>query len=376
MKRAQLNLAAAAFVLPLFLATPAFAQIRIGQSIDLSGGSAEHGMAVLSGIKSYLDPINAAGGIQGRRIDLVTLDDGGNADRAAQNTRRLIERDKVLAIFSGIEGGPCVASMNVAVELRVPLVGCAAGAPDMRDPFNRYVFPVRAAHLTEFEIIVRLAKQFGRSRFAFMHSDSDNGRKHLANLSRVSQANGAEVVAAIALKSGAGALTPKQIAQEIVAKRAHAVLNHGSYSTYANVYRETKALDPAIQFYAVNSGAQQMVRLLGNDAAGIVFTQVVPLPWGVVPKVVNEYRAAMQRRAPNEELSFSSLEGYINARLLVAGLRLAGKNPTAEGLVAALENAGDMDLGGFVVRYSRTSREGSSFVDTVVARTDGRFRSH
>jgi ABC-type branched-subunit amino acid transport system substrate-binding protein len=365
------SLVALAFLLP----GAASAQVRIGQTLDLSGASAEHGKAVLTGIKAYLDPINAAGGIDGRRIELITLDDGGKADRAAQNTRALIERGAV-AIFSGIEGGPCVASMKVAVEQRVPLIGCAAGSPEIRDPFNRYVFPVRAAHLDEFDMIVKAAKQFGRTRIAFVHSDSDTGRRHLANVTRIAQAEGSELVAAIALKSGAEAQTPKQIAQQIFAQRAQAVINHGAYSTYAEIYREAKMLDSGLQFYAVNSGAQQMVRLLGEGAQGIVFTQVVPFPWGVVPSIVGEYRAAMKRQAPTEEVSFSSFEGYLNARLLVAGLKLAGKNPGPEGLVNALESAGEIDLGGFRVHYSRNSRVGSTFVDTVLARRDGRFRAH
>jgi ABC-type branched-subunit amino acid transport system substrate-binding protein len=362
--------------LALFASTAGIAQVRVGQTIDLTGGAAEHGKAVLAGIRAYLDPVNAAGGVNGRRIELVTLDDGGKAERASYNTRTLIDREGVVAIFSGIEGGPCVASMKVAVELKVPLIGCAAGSPDLRDPFNRYVFPLRAAHLEEFEVIVKAATQFGRTRIAFVHSDSDTGRRHLANVKRVALSQNAEVVAEVELKSGAGAPTPKQIAEQLVASRVQAVLNHGSYSSYAEIYREAKALDPEIQFYAVNSGAQQMVRMLGSGAQGMIFTQVVPFPWGVVPHVVNEYRTALKRHAPDQEVSFSSLEGYLNARLLVTALRLAGKNTTPDGIVNALETAGDIDLGGFRVQYSRTSRAGSSYVDTVLARRDGRFRSH
>jgi branched-chain amino acid transport system substrate-binding protein len=102
----------------------------------------------------------------------------------------------------------------------------------------------------------------------------------------------------------------------------------------------------------------------------------VPMPNAVTPPVVGEYRAAMKARAPNEELSFSSLEGYLNARLLVAAIRLAGKNPTPESIVSGLERAGRIDLGGFELRYSPTSHEGSSFVDSVFARRDGKFISH
>jgi ABC-type branched-subunit amino acid transport system substrate-binding protein len=359
----------------LFAQGKAMAQVRVGQTIDLTGGTAEHGKAVLSGIRAYLDPLNAAGGIDGRKVELITMDDGGKADVAAQNTRTLIERDKVVAVFSGIEGGPCVASMKIAVDLKVPLVACAAGSPDLRDPFNRYVFPMRAAHLTEFSVIARTAKQFGRPRLAFLYSDSENGRRHLANLKRVAQAEGAEVILEVPLRSGPDAFTPKQIADQIFSARAQAVLNHGGYSTYAEIYKEVRAIEPSIQFYAVNSGAQQMVRLLGPSAQGIVFTQVVPLPTGVTPVAVGEYRMAMKAHAPNEELSFSSLEGYLNARLLVAALRLAGKNPTPESVVNALERAGRIDLGGFDVRYSSTAHEGSSYVDTVLARRDGRFMS-
>lgn len=373
MRHSLLRRALAAALAGAFLALPAIAQIRVGQTIDLSGGSSEHGKAMLSGIRAYLGPLNGNGGIDGRRIELVTLDDNGKSDKAAQNTETLIAKERVVAVFSGIEGGPCTASMKVATERRVPLIACAAGAPELRDPFNRYSFPMRAGHLSEFEVIVKLAKQFGRARLGFVHADSGNGRQHLANLTRVGKENGVEVVAPIALKSGAEALTPKQIAEKLVAARAQAVINHGAYSTYAAIYSEAKRLDPSIQFYAVNSGAQQMVRLLGESAQGIVFTQVVPFPWGVTPPVVGEYKAAMKRHAPSEELSFSSLEGYLNAKLLVAALRLAGRNPTPEGLIAALERAGRIDLGGVIVNYSPDRHEGSQLVDTVFARRDGRF---
>ncbi len=359
--------------LALLLPLGCLAQVRIGQTIDLSGSSSEHGKAMVSGIRAFIDPLNAAGGIDGKRIEIVLLDDGGKSDRAALNTRELIERERVVAIFSGIEGGPCVASMKVAVESAVPLIGCAAGSPDFRDPFSRYVFPVRAEHLTEFQSILRMAREFGRTRFAFVHADSDNGRRHLANLTRVAAAEGSQVVVAAALGPKA---TPRELARQIVAGRAQAVINHGSYATYAEIYGEARKLDPTIQFYAVNSGAQQMVRLLGPSAEGIVFTQVVPLPWGATQPVVREYREAMKRFAPQEELSFSSLEGYINAKVLAQAIRRAGRNVTPDGIVRGLESAGEIDVGGFAVRYSKTAHTGSAFVDTVFTRRDGRFRAH
>lgn len=358
------------------LANPAIAQIRIGQTIDLSGSSAEHGNAVLKGVQAYLRQVNAAGGVQGQRIELITLDDGGKADKAAGNTRELIEKHQVIAIFSGIEGGPCVASLKVASELKVPQLACAAGSPELREPFNRYSFPVRAAHVSEFETIIKLAKPFGQNRWAFVHSDSDTGRKHLANVQRLCKEQGVELVAAIAVKSGDAAQTPEAIAKEILDSRANAVLNHGGYATYAKVFKTVHGQRKDVQFYAVNSGAQQMVRLLEQDAPGVIFTQVVPLPTVSFPRVVADYRISLAQLDANEKPSFSSLEGYLNARVLVAALRRAGPKPGSESLVRALEEVGTLEVDGFSVRFSRTSRTGSTFVDTVIARKGGGFRSH
>jgi branched-chain amino acid transport system substrate-binding protein len=363
-------------ILLSLVAPEARSQIRIGQTIDLSGSSAEHGTAVLKGVQAYLRQVNAAGGVNGQRIELITLDDGGKADKAAVNTRELVEKHQAIAIFSGIEGGPCVASLKVATELKVPQLACAAGAPELRDPFNRYSFPVRAAHLSEFETIIKLAKSFNQNRWAFVHSDSETGRKHLANVQRLCKENGVDLVAAIAVKSGDAAQTPESIAKEILASRANAVLNHGGYATYAKIFKALRAERKDVQFYAVNSGAQQMTRLLGEDAPGVVFTQVVPLPTVSFPRVIADYRAALAQLDAKELPSFSSLEGYLNARVLVAALRRAGPKPGSESLIRALEDAGTLDVDGFSVRYGKSSRIGSSFVDTVIARKGGGFRSH
>ncbi len=160
-------------------------RIVVGQTVALTGSIAEHGQAVVTGARAYIDGVNAAGGVGGRRIALVTLDDGGEASRAAENTRRLIDRDGVVAMFGGVEGGPCVASLKEASERGVPLIACMAGSPEMREPFNRYSFPVRAPHLEEFAKLLDVAKTYGFRKVAFLHADSDTGRKHLANVQRL-----------------------------------------------------------------------------------------------------------------------------------------------------------------------------------------------
>jgi len=345
--------------------------IVIGQTIALTGGLAEHGRAVQLGARAYLDKVNAAGGVHGRRILLTTLDDAGNAAKAAENTALLIDRENALAVFGGIEGGPCVASMRVASEKRVPLVACLAGSPEMREPFNRYVFPVRAAHYSEFERLIDLSIESGGRRIGFLHSDSETGRKHLANVRKLLARYKLDVAAAIAIPNDKP--DAKKIADQIVAGKLDVVFNHGSYALYGEIVKEMKTRGADTRFMAVNSGAQQMARTLGKDAHGIIFTQVVPFPWAATPPVVAEHKAALKAAAPNADPSFSSLEGFISAKVLVAGLQRASARLSREDLVAGLEQLGNHDVGGFGVVYGPASRTGSTLVDTVLATGTGRF---
>ena len=344
-------------------------RIVVGQTLALTGPIAEHGSAAATGARVLFESVNAAGGVHGRRIVVVAQDDGGDAKRAAENTRRLIEQEGVTAMFGGVEGGPCVASLKEAAALGAPLVGCMAGAPELREPFSAWSFPVRAPHFEEFAKLLDVAKTYGYRRVAFFHADSDTGRRHLANVQKLAAPRAIEVVAVVA-KSGA---TPESLAQAIGAANVDAVFNHGSYAVYADAIKAAKAAGIRPTFMAVNSGAAQMARLLGADAKGLIFTQVVPFPWSVAVPVVKEYQQALARHAAGTAPSFSGLEGYVSAKVLVAGLRAAGRDPTRERLQKALEGLGSIDLGGMTVRYGPSAHAGSTFVDTVIVASDGRF---
>jgi ABC-type branched-subunit amino acid transport system substrate-binding protein len=348
-------------------------QVTIGQTVALTGGIGEHGRALTLGAQAYFDKVNRAGGVHGRKLALVTLDDAGDSKRAQENARKLVTENRALALFSGAEGGPCVAATTLAAELRVPVVGCAGGSPELREPFNPFSFPVRAAHLDEFEKLVEYAAVFGRKRIAFVHSDSDTGRKHLANVRRLADRYGAVLALALPLPSGKEVFDPARMASEIEKARVDAVLNHGSYGQYAEIIRAARKQGSTTQFLAVNSGAQQMVRLLGNDGTGLIFAQVVPFPWFDATPVVHEYREALKIHAPQAEPSFSSLEGFINAKVLVEALRRSNRKLTRESLAAALESMRGYDVGGLTVRYATGSHRGSRFVDVIVVASDGRF---
>ena len=159
----------------------------------------------------------------------------------------------------------------------------------------------------------------------------------------------------------------------LVAARPDAVFNHGSYSVYVGIIRAARAKGAHPMFMAVNSGAAQMARELGPEGRGLVFTQVVPFPWGVAVPIVKEYQQAIAKYAPDAAPSFSGLEGYIGAKVLVAGLRAAGRDLTRAGIQRAMESLGTFDVGGMQVGYRPGAHTGSTFVDTVIVASDGRF---
>jgi ABC-type branched-subunit amino acid transport system substrate-binding protein len=367
--RPLLHFAAAAIACGATFAHAAEESILVGQSVALSGPVAEHGQGIAQGAKLYIDAINAAGGVGGKRIVLAVLDDGGDAKRAADNAKQLIERDGVAALFAGVEGGPCVAQLKEAAARAVPLVACVAGSPEMREPFSRYSFPVRAPHFNEFAKLLDIAKSYGMKRVAFFHADSDTGRRHLANVGKLAESRGLDIVPVVA----AAGTKPEDLGRALLEARADTVFNHGSYAAYAALIRSVRAQGGGLPFMAVNSGAAQMAKLLGADAKGLIFTQVVPFPWAVAVPVVKEYQQALGRALPGTAPSFSGLEGYVSAKVLVAGLRAAGKDLTRAGIARGMESLGTIDVGGMTVTFNAGAHTGSSFVDTVIVASDGRF---
>ena len=370
---ALLALLALPATLGLSPALAAGPDIVIGQSIDLTGKGAAHGTAVNKGARAYIDSINEKGGVHGQKIVLMALSDEGKSKLAAENARKLIQQHGAVALFGGVGGGACVAATEAASELKVPLIACMGGSPGLRDPFNRYSFPLRPGHDVEFMKMAQMARLYGLDKVAFLRDAGKNGERHLANMKKATEQNQLDLMLDIAVETDESKWNPRQIAATILEKKPKAVFNQTHYSLYGEVIREVRKHDSTIQFYASNSGAQQMVEKFGTAIKGLIFTQVVPSPSNAVIPVVKEYRSAFSRHFPKEPYSYSSLEGYLSAKFLVEGMKRAGPRPTPEKLVAAFESIVDHDLGGVIASYGPTSRKGSVYVDTVIVTSQGKF---
>jgi branched-chain amino acid transport system substrate-binding protein len=346
-------------------------EIVVGQNITLQGGKNAYGVAAYRGAKLYIDEVNAAGGVHGRKIMLRTLDDDNQGAVAEANARKLVQ-DGAFVLFGSIEGGPSTAIATVARETRVPFFGPMAGSPALRRPHQPMVFPVRAEHREEFRALMTWGKSTGLKTVGFFHADSDTGREHLENINIIANALALQVVLPLPFKSDATDAQLDQMVQAIAQSRPDMVINHGSPGLYEKLIAKAKAAGLKTNFMAVNSGSSQIAKGLGPLAAGMMFAQVVPSPWERKREITREYQAASRRTDANAEFTYGGLEGFMTAKALVLALRAAGRDLTRDSLVRALES-GPFDLGGLSTRYRRGEHEGATFVDLSIVARDGRF---
>jgi len=347
--------------------------LLVGQTITLQGGKNAYGVAVQDGISSYLKLVNEQGGVHGRQVVLKTLDDENSGAKAEANARELVQKDKVFILFGSIEGGPSTAVMKAAVELKVPFFGPMAGSPTLRRPHQPLVFPVRSEHRDEFRALLENARSLGMTRVGFFRSDSETGLQHLENVKLLCQALKMELVADLPFK---GSITEAEIgdlARRVGTSGAQVVINHGGVGVYEQLIRQARAQGVKAAFSAVNSGSAQLAEKLGELAHGMVFAQVVPNPMQRKTEIAREYREVFARYHPGKPFSYGSLEGYLTAKALVAALKLAGPEPTREGFVQALHQAGTIDLNGLRAKYQPGDHTGLTLVDLAIYTRDNRF---
>jgi ABC-type branched-subunit amino acid transport system substrate-binding protein len=159
----------------------------------------------------------------------------------------------------------------------------------------------------------------------------------------------------------------------INASEPDAIVMVGAYAACAQFIKQMKKAGSGATFYNVSFvGSKALADALGDEGSGVAISQVVPFPWGSAVPVVKEYQA-LAKKAGYADYNFSAMEGFVTAKVMVEGLRRAGKNPTREGLVDALEKMQDVDLGGFYVSYSPKNHAGSKFVDLTIIGHSGKF---
>ncbi len=347
-------------------------QIVIGQSAAFSGPAQELGLEMRRGIQAYFDQVNKAGGVNGRKLTLKSLDDGYEVVRAAANTKKLVEDGDVFALLGYVGTPTSEAAKPIFTNARVPFVGAFTGAELLRSPFNRYIFNVRASYYAETEAIVNLLTRLGLTRIAVFYQNDSYGR---AGLTGVEQAMERRKMT-IAAKGTVERNTVEVAAavQSISKVEPQAVVMISAYKSCSAFIKAMKKADSNPQFMNVSFvGSKALAGELGDAGRGVGISQVVPFPWNAGAPIVKEYQRALAAPSGKDDFNFGSLEGYIAAKVFVEGLRRAGAQPTREGFISAMETLKDFDVGGFPVSYGPNDHGGSKFVEMTVIGRGGNF---
>jgi ABC-type branched-subunit amino acid transport system substrate-binding protein len=355
-KRAALLLA-----LALGIAHAAHAQILIGQTVGVTGSAAATVAESTQGAALYIDHVNARGGVGGQKVEVVLLDDKFEPKLTLENAKTLIEQKNVVGLFM-TRGTPHTQGIIPLLEQHgVPLVGPSTGAIALHQPVSKYIFNVRAPYQREVEKAITHLNTLGIKRIGVV-AGAQIGFK----------ANNLE--AAFVEKFDRAKPDYSAIAPRVAGKQPQAVIFIGTGAAVVDGIKALRGAGVTGQIVTLSNNASGgFVKALGEQARGVVVTQVFPSERSLNYAVIKE--AMDLARAKNiADLTPAMVEGFVTAKVLVEGLKRAGPKPDRAKLQAGLESIKKWDLGGLELSYSPTDHSGLDFSDLSIIGSDGRFK--
>ncbi len=352
------------------LNTAAQAQILIGQTAGFTGSVAAGVKETTDGARLYIDAVNAKGGVNGQKIELISLDDKFDPKLASENARQLIEEKNVVALFL-TRGTPHTEAIIPLLDKHgVPLIGPSTGAMSLHQPVRSHVFNVRATYQREAEKAVLHLASSGMNKIAVVHVDDSFG---LDGLTGAQKGFTEASISAVAIEKF-DRVKPdfSKITPVILKSGAQAVVMIASGTAAVDGIKALRAAGSAVQVVTLSNNASTgFIKNLGDQARGVIVSQVFPqsINFALV-KEAND----LARGKNLAEVSPAMLEGFASAKVMVEALRRTGSKPTRERLQSVLETFGKFDLGGLAVSYSIKNHTGLDFSDLSIISSDGRFR--
>ena len=345
--------------------------ILIGQSSPFSGSNKELGEDIREGLQAYFKQVNAAGGVNGRTFELIALDDGNDAKRSGENARILIEQRGVLALIGYASATLSLPALPFVEKSKIAFVGPFTGAEPMRS-FRRNVYNIRASYADELEKIVDFYTTTGMKKFSVIHYDDAVGKENLAAVEVALTKRGLKAASIGTLKRNQTDLGAT--ISDVIKAEPDVVIATTLYKTTGDFIKSARKAGSGAQFASTSFvGASALASELGDQGMGVVVAQVVPPYARASIPIVREYQAAIEKSLGKKDYSFTSLEAYIGAKVLVEAIRRAGANPTREGLLKTLDSMQNFNVGGYLVDFSASNHNGSRFVELTAISKAGRF---
>ena len=340
-------------------------EILIGSCSALEGPSHFLGTETVTGAKAYLDMVNDAGGVDGRKLKLISYDDSYDPAKTEACFNRLLEQ-KVFALGFFVGTPTAVKYLPLAESNKIPLVGLFTGAQTLYVPLRHWVVNVRASYFDETrEQMKGLWGTLGYKKIGVIYPEDPFGATVLEGVKTALKAHGADPAATGSY--------PRQTAQvggaidTVRAANPEAVVVVGPANTVAPILKQAHSRGWKPLFLTVSFvGTDDLIQEAGADAEGMVVTQVVPPYYLTEYKTVALYRRTLAKYYPGAQPNFVSLEGFVDAMVLVEGLKKAGKELTREGLIRGIESLHEVDLGlGPKLKLNYSSKEHKGF-DSVI----------
>jgi ABC-type branched-subunit amino acid transport system substrate-binding protein len=347
--------------------------IILGQSAAFTGPAAQLGIQFHAGAKVWFDQVNAQGGVNGRLVEINKQDDGYEPDRCAANTTKLID-DNVFALFGYIGTPTSLAALPLVNKAQIPFLFPFTGAMGLRNPFSRPVFHLRGSYNDETELIVRQLTELSLKKVAVFHQNDAYGKAGLDGVTLALASRNLKPVATATVERNS--VVVDGAAKTLSAAMPDAIVQIGAYKACAAFIRSARKQGYGGTFYNVSFvGTQALADELGKDAIGVVVSQVMPSPYNRAKPIAREFIDAVKKAGGGAHANFSSMEGYLAAKVFTEGLRRAGGKVTRDGLISGLESMNDVSFGGFTVRFSPTNHVASHFVELSMLTGDGRVRT-
>ena len=347
--------------------------IRIGQVCALTGPAQSLGQEVKAGATAYFAHINSQGGIHGRKVRLLTLDDRYEPEQTIEATKKLIDEEQVFMLFGYVGTPTSTAAVPLTKQAQVPFFAPFTGAQFLRTPVRANAYTVRASYFQETEAQVhQLVDVLGKKNIAVFYQNDSYGRAGLGFVQKVLWQRDLDVAATGTYQRNT---IEVQAALEAIQKvNPEAVIMIGAYKPCAAFIKAAKAAGMQALFLNVSFvGSLPLARELDGDGEGVIVTQVVPLPWDVATPLVAEYQQHLHQYVPGVEPGFGSLEGYLDAKIVVQAMRNAGPALTRAALTQALDSMTQVDFGGVTVSFSPTDHQGLDEVYLTILK-EGRYR--
>jgi branched-chain amino acid transport system substrate-binding protein len=344
-------------------------EILIGSCAALEGPSSFLGRETLAGAEAYFQLVNDEGGVNGRKLRLVSFDDSYDPAKTQACWDKLMAQ-KVFALGFFVGTPTAVKYVPLAESNKIPLIGLFTGAQTLYSPLRHWVINVRASYADETqEQIDGLWKTLRYRKLGVIYPDDAFGGAVLLGVESALQKEGASLAA-----TASYARQTTQVEEaigKVKAANPDAVIVVGPSNTVAPIVKKAHALGWKPVFVTVSFvGTDDLIQQAGSDSEGMVITQVVPPYYLTDLKSVALYRRTLQKYMPTVRPNFVSLEGFVDAMVMVEGLKKAGADLTRQNLIEAIESLHDVDMGlgpQLKLNYSQKNHKGfSSVIPTVV----------